>query len=197
MGLVNEIKKVIKKIGKKKMLLILAFILIIIFILFLVIAKPFENDKMENAGIKNIKYRVYTKDGWSKWTKNGITAGDKKHKIKNVQIKVSFKNNDSKLDYYLYNNGKWVSDLDIKNNLKNIRGFKLAFMDQKLMKKYNICYRTHTKNSNWLNWSCDGATNGIINEDINALEIKIIPKNVIMRNYLKDYEENNTISGDY
>ena len=153
---------------------------------------------MDNTGIKNIKYRVFIKGkGWSTWSKNGITSGNKKNDIQNIEIVVKLKNNEEMIDYYLYNNQNWINELDINKNLKNIKGIRLALMEKKLSNKYNICYRTHTKNSKWLKWSCDGQTNGIINENINAIEIKIIPKNVIKRDYLKDYEENNTLSGNY
>ena len=60
---------------------------------------------------------------------------------------------------------------------------------ESLNKKFDICYRTYNKKDKWLSWTCNGNISGNINENITALEIKIIPKNIVKYDWLKDYNK--------
>ena len=182
-------KKLTKK--RKKYIYILTFILLLfMFILTLQI----KTDGMKSAREANVYYRVYTKEnGWSRWSKNGLTIGNKKNSILNVQIKTKSKY--SGITSYKIYNGDWSKYYDSKTeegNYKkiknsNIKAIKI-FNDSELRKKYQICYRTYNKTSKWLNWVCEDEISGNINENITAIEIKQIPNNVIKNEYLKGYD---------
>lgn len=182
-------KKLTKK--RKKYIYILTFILLLfMFILTLQI----KTDGMKSAREANVYYRVYTKEnGWSRWSKNGLTIGNKKNSILNVQIKTKSKY--SGITSYKIYNGDWSKYYDSKTeegNYKkiknsNIKAIKI-FNDSELRKKYQICYRTYNKTNKWLNWVCEDEISGNINENITAIEIKQIPNNVIKNEYLKGYD---------
>lgn len=176
--MIDTIKAYISNNHKKIFLSILVFFIIIL-IIFLIFN---ESDKMENTGIAKISYRVYTDNNWSGWKKNGITVGDKKNNIK--QIEVKFNEDITSFDYYC--NGKWSIENKKRKNVTGIRIINSAYF----LKKYDMCYRTYNTKNGWLNWSCNGTISGNITESITALEIKVIPKNVIKSEYLKDYIEN-------
>ena len=173
------------------------FIYIVTFILLLfmfVLTLQIKTDGMKNANEATVYYRVYTKEnGWSRWSKNGITSGNKKDNILNIQIKTKSKY--SGITSYKIYNDDWSKYYDskteegkfkkIKNS--NIKAIKI-FNDSELRKKYQICYRTHNKTNKWLNWVCEDEISGNINENITAIEIKQIPNNVIKNEYLKDYD---------
>lgn len=174
-------KKVINYIDEnyKKIFIFVFTIIIVVFMIFLII---YKNDETENAGIANIRYRVYIDNNWGRWKKNGITVGDKKNNIK--QIEVKFNEDITSFDYYY--DGKWSLENKKRKNVTGIRIINSAYF----LKKYDMCYRTYNKKNEWLNWSCNGAISGNSAESITALEIKVIPKNVIKSEYLKDYIEN-------
>ena len=173
------------------------FIYIVTFILLLfmfVLTLQIKTDGMKNANEATVYYRVYTKEnGWSRWSKNGITSGNKKDNILNIQIKTKSKY--SGITSYKIYNDDWSKYYDSKTeegNFKkiknsNIKAIKI-FNDSELRKKYQICYRTHNKTNKWLNWVCEDEISGNINENITAIEIKQIPNNVIKNEYLKDYD---------
>lgn len=198
MDFIYKIRNLFKKVGVKRISLFLLMILVIIFLFYLITDRPFENDSMDNTGIKKISYRTYTKDfGWSKWSKNGITSGNMENEIQNIEFRMPFKNTDVVLDYYLYSENEWIEDLDMKKELKNIKAIKLASMDKKIFNNYNVCYRTYNKTTGWLKWSCNGTANGTHSDNITAIEVKIVPRNVIMRDYLKEYDDNNILSDEF
>ena len=159
-----------------------------------VLTLQIKTDGMKSANEATVYYRVYTKEnGWSRWSKNGITSGNKKDNILNIQIKTKSKY--SGITTYKIYNKNWSKYYDSKTeegNFKkiknsNIKAIKI-FNDSELRKKYQICYRTYNKTNKWLNWVCEDEISGNINENITAIEIKQIPNNVIKNEYLKDYD---------
>lgn len=177
---------------KKRKILFLIVIIIIIVSATIFFINNFNNDGMQNTKDISIYYKTYTKeDGWSKWSKNGLTSGDKTHSIKNIKIKYKTKSKGSVI-YKTYSNDNWSNDLYSNSNAKNndIKGLKFSTGDI-IYKKYNICYRTYNKEDKWLRWTCDGYVSGNINQDITAIEVKIIPKNIIKNEWLRDYNKGN------
>lgn len=185
----NKLKKIIidSKSSNKKNLILFAIILLIafifIFILFL------KNDGMEQAGIYNIKYKTcLNNDKCSSWKKNGIISGDIKNNtyITNLSIKIKEENN---LSYKIYSekNG-WSSDLTPLDNMKGqkINGISIDIY-RTYIKKYDICYRSYNKKDKWLGWSCNGEINGNKDENMQAIQIKMIPKNIVKSEYLENY----------
>ena len=139
----------IKKILKNKKLLISLGVVILI-IIFIIFAFNNRNDDMENAGISKVKYRTYTKtSNWTKWQKNGLTSGDLKNSITNVEI--SSKKDIYNVQYYFDNN--WS---DSNDNNKEIKGIRILNASS-FLKNYDVCYRTYNKKDKWLNWTCNGS----------------------------------------
>lgn len=173
------------------------FIYIVTFILLLfmfVLTLQIKTDGMKNANEATVYYRVYTKEnGWSRWSKNGITSGNKKNNILNIQIKTKSKY--SGITAFKIYNKNWSKYYDSKTDEGNYKKLKSSnikaikiFNDSELRKKYQICYRTYNKKNKWLNWVCEDEISGNKNENITAIEIKQIPNNVIKNEYLKDYD---------
>lgn len=174
----------IKKILKNKKLLI-SLVVVILIIIFIIFAFNNRNDGMENINDVGVYYKVYTSDGWSKWSKNGLTSGSESGKtIKNIKIKIKTR---QKFDYSysLYNPQKnWLDDVKMKN--MDINAIRMELFGSS-SKKYDICYRVYNKKDKWLNWSCNYVINGNANENITAIQIKIVPRHAIKDEYLKDY----------
>ena len=177
---------------------IIGLILLLVLILFVIVFKP-KTDGMVNSGITNIYYRTYTKEnGWSKWTKNGLTSGNLKDNILNIQVKVD-KKTKGEARYRVYSeknnwSDEYGSNASILN--QNITGVRFGLSETK-SKTSNICYRTYNKENEWMEWSCDSEINGNKNENIKAIEIKIVPKESSLEDYLKDYSKKNTISIEF
>lgn len=178
----DKIKKFLNKIGKNLYFKIIIITVIIILIILLLLHQ--KNDGMEQSGIDNVRYRVYTDGDWSKWSKNGVTVGNKESNINKVEIKM--KDDLPTVNYY-YNND-WYESNEKNNNITGLRIINSAYY----LKKYDVCYRTYNNKNKWLNWSCNGSISGNIDEPITALEIKIIPKNIVKSDYLKNYIDNNS-----
>lgn len=133
-----------------------------------------------------VKYRVYSDNKWSDWKKNGKVAGDFNSKITNIEIKM---NKDSAPLMSFYKNDDWSNEI---NNRSSIKGISVTNVYD-FNKKYSLCYRTYNKKNKWLNWTCSDNMNNISGnkkEDILAIQFKIIPKNVILGDYLENYNEN-------
>lgn len=166
--------------SKKRICIVFAIIFIALFTL----VNLFDNDK-----VMNIKYRIYTKEsGWSSWCKNGTTCGNKKDKIKGIQINTS-ESNPIIYDYYTLDK-EWDNSFTSNGNKTeddDIYGIKMSLYHG-TSKYYDICYRTYNNKNEWLEWNC---TNEMIsgNKDIpiSAIEIKIIPDDVVKSDYLKNY----------
>lgn len=180
-----DIKKILK--NKKVLISLVVIILIIVFIIFIFNNK---NDGMENINDISIYYKVYTSDGWSRWSKNGLTSGSENGKtIKNIKVKIK-KNKEYDYSYSLYNpEKKWINKDKMKN--MDITAMRMELFGN-FSKKYDICYRVYNKKDKWLNWSCNYVVNGNANENITAIQIKIVPRNAIKDEYLKDYIDDDT-----
>lgn len=179
-----------RKIFNKNNIIPLFLSLIIIIGLIIIIITKLNSDGMANEGIVNVYYRTYTSNnGWSKWSKNAITSGNKEDDITNIQIKVK-NNKDGFIRYSLYNNDNWSKEYDINSKIKNnsFNAIKIALTDA-LKIKYDICYRTYNEKNKWLEWTCDYDISGNEKMPVRAIEVKIIPKNVMKYDYLKDYNK--------
>lgn len=179
-----DIKEIFK--NKKVLISLAVTVLIIIFIIFIFNNR---NDGMSNTNKVSIYYKTYSNGKWSHWSKDGLTSGKYNQDIENIKIKVKTKLN-GYVFYNTYSNGKWSKDLESDSKTKNqkIQGLSFENMDT-LYNGYNVCYRTYNKKDKWLEWTCNGETSGNIKENITALEIKIIPKNVNKYEWLKDYNK--------
>ena len=171
----------------KKYKIFIALILLVILIVLLVNLIT-NNDGMKNKGIYNVKYRVYQNGKWTKYSKNGMTIGDKEHPIQNIEFK--YNKEKGLINYFLYTDD-WSEQIygSLESNAKKIYGIKISDSNV-LYKKYDICYRTYNKKDKWLNWTCNGEISGNKKEFITAIEIKLIPKNSVKKDYLKNYSNN-------
>ena len=182
-----------KSIGKKKLILIIVTAIILVTLIVIIVNK-FNNDGMENSGILNVYYRTYTKEkGWSKWSKNGITSGNKKDNILNIEVKT--KRGEQVVytvlneENYSYDETDGMYNVDLSKGNYNVKGIIVDLTDS-INKKYDVCYRTYNEENKWLNWSCDGQVSGNNDKVVKSIEVKIIPKNVIKYEYLKDFSRN-------
>lgn len=181
----------------KKTLVFLIIILVFIgFIIFIYLKS--KNDGMEQTKGISIYYRTYTSEqGWSKWSKNGLTSGnvDDNYIIKNIQIKIKG-SKESEFVYDIYNDKKgWLTEFDDSSSFKNqkINAIRIENLGV-FRRRYDVCYRTFNKKNGWLEWSKNGEINGNKTENISGIQIKIVPGNVILREYLKDYKNNENSS---
>ncbi len=179
-----------KKIGKK-WLVICIICFIVVLIGFLVI-----NQITKDTNVYKISYRVYDKrHKWSKWYKNGETAGDGVNAIQ----KIEFKNNkkEDTIMYEMYENKKWISSKDKKNKIKDMYGIRLYIGPRSLDKEYNIFYRTFNKIDKWLEWSFNGDISGNIEKPITKIQIKVLKKEVSEDDYLQNYNLKNIKSNGF
>lgn len=181
-----------KKIIKKYRILIIIISILLFFLIVVGLFAKINSDGMENAGITKIKYRVYTKkDGWSKWSKSGITAGDLKNPITKIEIKLN-DGDDIVYSYYTEEN-EWsemiTSSQNISDEENNIKAIKFSLFYNMSLKS-EICYRTYNEENEWLDWTCNDDISGNIDEDVLGLQVKIIPRNIIKSDYLRDYGTN-------
>ena len=139
-----------------------------------------NHNNIEKNGIKTIKYRTYSNEKWSLWSKNGKKI-KKDTNIKKIEIRTKI---DAPTIFYYYDN-KWHTT-NSNNDIYGIRIINTA----NVLKKYSFCYRTYNKKDGWLNWACNGEKSGNINSKIENIQIKIIPKGVIKDDFLHDYIEN-------
>ena len=185
-------KKKKKKGNYKKKYIVLVLVIICLFIIAISFLK--DSDGMENSGINKISYRTYTKEnGWSKWSKNGIISGNKTNPIRKIEIKIRGK------DGYVYSTysaeKKWSDIQSSDSNTIIEDGNDLKAIKMSLYygssKYYDLCYRTYNKKNKWLEWNCDNnGISGNANENITAIEFKMIPNKVVKNEYLKDYNLN-------
>lgn len=167
---------------------IIVLIIMVLFIEVISLRKIMTNDGMKQASIYTIRYDVYSVNtGWHSWKKNGISSGKLKYPIESVRFNLKDKENFS---YDIYTeDGKWIEDLkvdDNNKNKKNINAIKIHIY-KNLYKKYNVCYRTYNEKNHWLGWACNGSISGNKNENIELIDVKIIPKNSSESEYLKNY----------
>lgn len=172
---------------KKKMII---FGLTIILFLTLLIVFINKQDKYSVNEV-TLKYRIYDGKKWSFWSKNGKTIGNLNDSIKNIEISIKPKNKGS-VSYSIYDekNKKFNQiESNTKTKYSSINGISVSLIDE-FNTKYRICYRTYNKKNKWMNWSCDGVWNGNAKENINKLEIKVIPRNCVLEEWLKNYDLN-------
>ena len=135
-----------------------------------------------NKGIKtegiDLKYRIYTEDGWSEWYNNGEEAGYMTKSIKAIETSVDSK----KTGHILYNvysqsedfSSNDVYDGETAGDKKNsIYGIKFFLTDQ-LFDDYVIYYRTYNKKDGWLDWTSSYEISGDNEVDIEKIQIKIL-----------------------
>ena len=176
-----------EKIKEYKKYIILGVAIICMLIISILIYNNVNTDKMVNKGIYKVKYKVSQNDKWSKNSKNGITSGNKKDAIKGIDIKI--KNNKKGNIFYSVYTDSWSDQLSESTlSKKEIKGIKIGVTGS-LYKKYSVCYRTYNKKDKWLNWTCDSSVSGNKEEPVTAIEIKIIPKNSVKFDYLKDFNK--------
>ena len=177
-----------EKLKNKKLWLLIACIIVVIVLIILFIPS-LKTDGMRNDASIKFYYKVHTKNGWSKWSYNGIISGNLKDPIDGIK----FKNNSltsGKVYIKTNTNKKWNS-VDCteketclyKNNINGIKASMLGMID----KKYDIYYRVHTKKDGWFTWTSNGIKAGSSNNSVDGIQIKIVPKNAYLKEYLKDY----------
>lgn len=185
--------------NKRKLLYIILSVILTLIIVLLFFKIIIKNDGMEQSGINDIKYRTYSKKtGWSKWSKNGLTSGNFNDSISSIEIKI---NGNAGFLYSLYTSENGWTEMseslanatDSYDTIKsdnNIKAIKFAlFYDSS--RKFDLCYRTYNKKNKWLEWNCDiDGISGNKKEDITAIQMKMIPDNVVKNEYLKDYNLN-------
>ena len=176
-----------KFIKKYKTYIIIGAIILLVLVASILIFNKLNTDRMNNKGIYNVKYRVSQNNKWSKYSKNGLTVGDKETPIQNLEIKIK---TDKGYAYYNAYTSDWSEQKykAMDENSRQIFGLKMK-VSNLLHNKYDICYRTYNKKDKWLNWTCNGEIAGNKEEPITALEIKIIPKGTVKFDYLKDYNK--------
>lgn len=181
--MLTKIKEIFNKDNIKKILILGLLVFAVIFMIVFMI-KKFNTDGMEQTkGIK-VYYRTYTKEnGWSKWSKNGLTSGNKEDDILNIEVKVKPKKQGG-VTYNVYQK-EWSGNTE-KLKKQKIKSVKFGLVG-KMYRKYDVCYRTYNETNKWLEWACDGEISGNKTKNIKALEVKIIPKNVIKNDYLREY----------
>ena len=174
-------------IKKYKIRIAIGALILLGLIASLLIFNKLNTDKMNNNKIYNVKYKVYQNGKWSRNKKNGLTVGDKENSIQNLEIKIK---TDKGYAYYTAYTTDWSEQnyKAMEKNSKQIYGFKMK-VSNLLHKKYDMCYRTYNKKDKWLNWTCNGEISGNSEEPITALEIKIIPKNSVKFDYLRDFNK--------
>ena len=175
---------------KIRKLIILILIFILTFITLLIIYNRIANkDAIFTKGI-DLRYRIYTKDGWSKWYKNGQIAGEKNKKILAIEAKIS---SDAKghIYYNTYGTNNTFEDNDdydgvtSGNKKDNIYGIKLGITDE-LYQKYKIYYRTYNKIDGWLDYASINEISGNNEVNIEKIQIKIIDMNQMINDNTKN-----------
>ena len=138
-----------RKIGKREWIL-----LIIAIIVFLMSFGYFCYREIPNLLKPGIYYRTYTKEsGWSKWSKNGETSGNK-NAITAIQIKLKGTNSKNVLWEKEYKTNGEITG----NKKDGIKEIKIKLSD-KLNKKYTVKYKLKMRNTTWDTYSTDDQTN--------------------------------------
>ena len=163
--------------NKKKIIIFLSVFIAIVITIFVLVLLKVNKGVIKTEGIK-VYYRIYTKDGVSKWFKNGQIAEIKQNKITGFESKIETKYN----GHILYNTTSSTNDFDdndsydgeLAGNKKDgIYGIKFNLTDE-LYQNYNIYYRTYNKKDGWLDWTNNYAISGDNEVDIEKIQIKVI-----------------------
>lgn len=177
-------KKIVPK--QKYLFFVTLFFLIAIII---VVYKTAFNNNIKNVGVANIKYRTLSNNNkWGNWAENGESSGFENGYITKLDIKLSNKYEKS-FGYTIYNDknkkGKF-HHYDDKSKFKYANGISFS-LNSNMIREYDVCYRTYNNKDKWLDWTCNDSISGNYNEKISKIELKVIPKNVLKREYLEDY----------
>lgn len=191
---------ILNKMGKKNFcFFVIGLILLVLLILWVIIFKPYKSDGMQQTKGVKVLYRTHSKNGWTSWTNNGMTSGDKKTPIDMIQIKLVTKDK-SNIFFNCYYDKKW-SGMNYNNticdsNKKGITGIKMN-ISGKVYNNNSIFYRIHNKNG-WYKWSDENEQNGTSNDKriIDAIEIKVVPRSAYYADFLKDYDKGSLIESN-
>ena len=166
-----------KKNKKKKVILSIIIFVIVVVSVFVIIYTNLNRGSISTEGIK-LNYRIYTKNGWSRWYKNGQTAGTPNESILAIEAKVDSDKYGNIL-YNIYSSKEDFEDNDSYNGEtagdkeKGIYGIKM-FLTDDLYSEYQIYYRTHNKKDGWLDWTSRYNISGDNEVEIDQIQIKIL-----------------------
>lgn len=160
---------------RKKIFIVLGVIIAIICVGLFIYIKNTNNQA-------NVYYRTYTKNGWSKWSKNGVISGDGKSDILNIEIKIKSKLKGD-IIYKLYQCSEWTN---VTKENEKVSGMKVT-LSNTLYRKYNIFYRTYNDEDEWLEWANNYQISGNKDKAIKKIQIKLIEKDSSVDDFLEDY----------
>ncbi len=160
---------------RKKIFIVLGVIIAIICVGLFIHVKNTNNQA-------NVYYRTYTKNGWSKWSKNGVISGDGESDILNIEIKIKSKLKGD-IIYKLYQGSEWTS---VTKENEKVYGMKVT-LSNTLYRKYNIFYRTYNDKDEWLEWANNYQISGNKDKAIKKIQIKLIEKDSSVDDFLEDY----------
>ena len=160
---------------RKKIFIVLGVIIAIVCVGLFIHIKNTNNQA-------NVYYRTYTKNGWSKWSKNGMVSGDGESDILNIEIKIKSKLKGD-IIYKLYQGSEWTN---VTKENEKVSGMKVT-LSNTLYRKYNIFYRTYNDEDEWLEWANNYQISGNKDKAIKKIQIKLIEKDSSVDDFLEDY----------
>lgn len=160
---------------RKKIFIVLGVIIAIVCVGLFIHIKNTNNQA-------NVYYRTYTKNGWSKWSKNGVISGDGESDILNIEIKIKSKLKGD-IIYKLYQGSEWTN---VTKENEKVSGMKVT-LSNTLYRKYNIFYRTYNDEDEWLEWANNYQISGNKDKAIKKIQIKLIEKDSSVDDFLEDY----------
>jgi len=160
---------------RKKIFIVLGVIIAIVCVGLFIHIKNTNNQA-------NVYYRTYTKNGWSKWSKNGVVSGDGESDILNIEIKIKSKLKGD-IIYKLYQGNEWTN---VTKRNEKVSGMKVT-LSNTLYRKYNIFYRTYNDEDEWLEWANNYQISGNKDKAIKKIQIKLIEKDSSVDDFLEDY----------
>lgn len=160
---------------RKKIFIVLGVIIAIVCVGLFIHIKNTNNQA-------NVYYRTYTKNGWSKWSKNGMVSGDGESAILNIEVKIKSKLKGDVI-YKMYQDSEWANAT--KKNEK-VYGMKIT-LSNTLYKKYNIFYRTYNDEDEWLEWANNYQISGNKDKAIKKIQVKLLEKDSSVDDFLEDY----------
>lgn len=174
--------KINLKENKKNIAIISVIILLILIIILILKLVVFTSNSFAS-----IKYQAYTKNKGTSSFKNNGEIIETKNPIVGLKILISGKYNGAV--YYNISN-EFESkecysgeECFLNNEINNI---SIGLIDT-LNNKYDIYYRIFFNNK-WSNWFNDGRTISSNKKGINKIQIKLVPKDAYLGDYLDDYE---------
>lgn len=156
--------------------------ILIYLILFLMIILPI-NIKAE---ARLIEYQAHVSDvGWQNYVKDGDISGTtgKSKSIESLKIRLNIQN--SGINYQVYSSKYRWQDIVENDTLSGTTGKSIPIeairmnLTGEASNNYDIYYRVHVSNIGWLGWTSNGnaaGTTGYNNRNIEAIQIRLIPK---------------------